>query len=130
MPRRTLMNGSIVPMEAGERDRAVKIEQMDDATSTSKIPIERWTVLASIVWMRKVDLSAEERVKNAQVAASFDTQWEMGYWPEMDPERVDVAKTRRLVYQDRVHLIVGATLIGRREGIELMTIAASKVGTA
>jgi hypothetical protein len=129
MPRRTLVNGSIVPMEPGERDRAVKIEYMSEERSATKQPIERWYPLASVVWMRKMDVTAEERVKAAQVAAVFDTQWEMGYWSEMDPETVDIQKTRRLVYQDRVYLIVGAALIGRRDGIELLTIAASKVGT-
>lgn len=127
MAKRNLMNGTAIPMEAGERDRAVTIQQADDAASTSKIPIERWTTLASVVWMRKMDANAWEKVKADQVAAAFDTQWEMGYWREMDPELVDVQKTRRLVYQERVYLIVGASLIGRREGIELLTIGSSKV---
>lgn len=127
MARRHLVNGTAVPMEPGERDRAVTIEQADDAVSTSKIPIERWTTLASIVWMRKLDANMSERVKAEQVAAAFDTQWEMGYWKEMDPELVDVSKSRRLLYQGRLHLIVGASLIGRREGIELLTISSTKV---
>lgn len=126
MAKRNLMNGQAIPMESGERDRVVTIEQMDDAQSTSKIPIERWTTLASTVWMRKLDAKASERVKADQVAAYYETQWEMGYWPEMDPELVDVAKTRRLVYLGRVHLIVGADLIGRREGIELRTISSTR----
>lgn len=127
MARRNTLNGTALPMDAGARDRVVTIEQADDAVSTSKIPMERWTTLASTVWMHKRDANLWERVKSEQIAAAFDTQWEMGYWKEMDPELIDVAKKRRLVYQGRVHLIVGASQIGRREGIELLTISSTKV---
>ena len=52
----------------------------------------------------------------------------MSYIASMDPELVDVPKLRRLVYQGRTYEIVHAAMIGRREGIEFLTIASSKAG--
>lgn len=129
MAKRNLMNGSAVPMEPGERDRAVTIQHLTETVTPGLKPKEVWESLASLVWMRKLEAKASERLKSETVAANFDTQWEMGYWPDMDPELVDVAKTRRLLYLGRVHLVVSASLIGRREGIELLTIASTKIGS-
>jgi len=113
-------------MEVGERDRAVTIQQLVETTPESRFPTERWTTLTATVWMRKMDVSASERVTAEQIAAAFDTQWEMGYAANMDPELVDVPKKRRLLYLGRVHEIVSASQIGRREGIELLTIASTR----
>jgi hypothetical protein len=128
MAKRNLPNGSAVPMESGERDRAVLVEKLVESVSDSRVPIESWETLISVVWMRKMDAKAGEQVKGDQVAAAFDTQWEMGYRRDMDPELLDVPKSRRLRYQGRTYLIVGASLIGRREGIELLTIGGTRVG--
>lgn len=114
-------------MEPGARDRAVLIQQAEPTSGTSGFPRDAWSTLATVVWMEKGDTRAEERWKTAQVAAKFDSIWEMGYREDMDPELVDVPKLRRLVYQGRAYQIVGAILIGRREGIELATIASTKV---
>lgn len=113
-------------MEPGERDRAVTIQQMAPSSGTSRFPVETWTTLVTTVWMRKLETKIDERFKAAQLSAAADTQWEMGYRADMDPELVDVPKTRRLVYGGRVFDITSASMIGRREGIELLTIA--KVG--
>lgn len=125
MANRNLMNGAAIPMEPGERDRAVKIQQLTESLATSNFPTEGWTTLAPVVWMRKLDARGSERTRVDLTAASYETQWEMGYRDDMDPEMVDVAKKRRIVYQSRVHEIVMASVIGRREGIELLTIAGS-----
>lgn len=130
MAKRNLMNGAAVPMEPGERDKAVTIQRSVDATPASHVPKETWATLATMVWMRKMDAKSSERFLAGQVAAGFDTQWEMPYRTDMDPELVDVPKTRRLVYQGRVYLIVGADIIGRREGIEILTRASSKAVSA
>lgn len=126
MARRNLASGDAVPMESGERNRRVLIQQLTETTGDSQYPIETWSTLAT-VWMRKMDASMDERFKASQLAASFETQWEMGYRGDMDPERLDIAKVRRLVYQDRIYDISGASVIGRREGIELLTLAGSGV---
>ena len=109
-------------MEVGERDRLVTIQQIADSTSASGFPIETATTLTT-AWMRLLDISGMERYSANQLSGESVTQWEMGYRGDMDPELVDVAKTRRLSYQGRVYDITSASLIGRREGIELITLA-------
>ena len=127
MAQRTLPNGAVIPMESGERDRRVLIQQLADAVPDSRFPTEEWTTLLPSVYMRKMDVRQNERFASAQISAPIDTQWEMGYVRSMDPELHDIVKTRRLVYQGRVYDIVSASLIGRREGVELMTLATGKV---
>jgi ribosomal protein S5 len=45
----------------------------------------------------------------------------------MDPDLVDVQKERRLVVSGRIFDIRAATTIGRRRGIELVTLAGSRL---
>lgn len=116
-----------MPLEPGNRDRAVTLQQGTEGGGTSGFPRESWTLLATPVWMSKRDVRGDERWKTAQIAAKFDSVWQMGYRADMDPELVDVPKLRRLVYQGRAYQIVSATMIGVREGVELTTIASSKV---
>lgn len=124
MAKRNLMNGAAIPMEPGERDRAVTIQQMTE-TVVKGVPKEIWSTLAGTVWMRRMGMKASERFTAQQTKGAADTQWEMGYRADMDPELVDVVKYRRLLYQGRVYDITGADLIGRREGIELVTLSGS-----
>jgi hypothetical protein len=128
MAKRNLMNGAAVPMEPGERDRAVTIQQLEETIAPGRLPKETWILLATPVWFRKLDAKSSEKVKSDQVAANFDTQWEMGYRGDMDPDLIDVPKKRRLLYQGRIYPIVGASQIGRREGIEVLTLSSTKVG--
>lgn len=115
-------------MEPGERDRRVTIQQLTAGTATSGYPKETWTTLTT-AYMRVLDLRATERFKASQNAASSETQWEMGYREDMDPERVNVPTTRRLLYQGRIYDITAASLIGRRDGVELLTIAQTRVAS-
>lgn len=126
MAQRDLTLGGAIPMDSGERDRLVTIQQLTDSIGGSKYPVEAWSTLTT-AWMRKRDLKGWERFKAAQVSAPAETLWEMGYRSDMDPELVDVPKKRRLVYQGRTYDITSASQIGRREGIELMTLANTKV---
>lgn len=123
MAKRNLPLGGAIPMEPGERDRAVTIQHLTESAGSSGFPVETWTTLKTPVWMRRLDASPRERFQAGQLSAPLDTQWEMGYRADMDPELVDVQKKRRLIYQGRVHDITGASQIGRREGIELLTLA-------
>jgi SPP1 family predicted phage head-tail adaptor len=113
------------PMEPGERDRFVMLQQKAEASGTSGFPVETWSNLGG-VWMSKADIRGMERLQAMQMSAKYDTRWEMAYLASMDPELVDVPNLRRLVYQGRTYDIVSASQIGRREGVEVMTIA--KVG--
>lgn len=113
---------------AGERDRLVQIEQRPttDAVDASYTPVDGpWTELGKL-WARKVELGGNERFTAMQLSAKYDTRWQIGYRADMDPELIDVAKVRRLVYKSRTYDIVSATMLGRRDGIELQTL--SKAG--
>jgi head-tail adaptor len=117
MPRST-------PMDAGERDRYITLQQLTESTGTSGFPVESWTTLIG-VFAKKIDVGGRERFTMAagQMSAPFDARWEIPFVTSMDPDAIDVPKKRRLVYQGRVHDIVAAAEIGRRQGIELVTTA-------
>jgi head-tail adaptor len=114
--------------EPGLRDRVVTIESRsatDAVDTTSGEPTETWTTLVANMPAAKTDVSGWERFRMDQQSARADQRWEMNYRADMDPELVDVPKLRRLVVSGRTLEIVAASEIGRREGIELLTLAAS-----
>jgi len=113
---------------AGNRDKFVTIQQAPttQATGSSGFPIEAWTTLRR-VWMSRADTQANERFSANQPTAASEASWHMPYTADMDPEVVDVPKLRRLLYRGRTYEIISGTLIGREEGIELLTMASSKV---
>lgn len=109
---------------SGKRDKWVTIQQMpaEDAAEGSGVPSEVWTDLVSL-WMSKHDQRADERFVAHQESAYYETQWGMPYRPDMDPDLLNVPKLRRLLCEGRVHNIRAASQIGRRDGIELITLA-------
>jgi hypothetical protein len=120
-------------LDAGQRDRIVTIQQRsntDTPDEDSGEPIETWTTLVESMPAHKVDIAAWERFKSDQTASRYDTKWEMNYRLDMDPELVDVPKTRRLVVNGRYHDIVACFEIGRRAGIEVLTMASTKTEDA
>jgi head-tail adaptor len=129
MARRVRTNGSAIPMEAGERNCKVEIQQLADGDPTggSGAPVERWTTLAT-VWMKRMAIDPiradyGEKYLHNQVVAQPQQFWEMGYRADMDPLDINVPKKRRLVYRSREYNIVAADVIGSREGLELITIS-------
>lgn len=118
MARRTF------PMEPGERDKQVTIQQLTESAGSSSFPVESWTSLCTM-FMSKEDIGGRERFTASQLSTPYETRWEGNYRADMDPDLLDVPKLRRVVYKDRVHDIVSASIIGRNEGIELLTLAAS-----
>lgn len=110
----------------GQRDKRVLIQQTPAVTPGGGFPRDVWTSLIT-EWMSKKDMLADERFATGQEAAFAYTQWQMAYRADMDPELIDVPKTRRLNYQGRTYNIRAATLIGRKDGIELVTLVSSKV---
>lgn len=113
-------------LEPGERDWIVEIQQVTDDVDDSGAPLETWTTLVAHMPAAKYDVRGMERFAAQQLSASYDTRWHINYRLDMDPELLDVAKVRRLVHQGRVYDIVAASMIGRREAVELLTLA--KVG--
>lgn len=110
------------PVDAGERDRQVTLQQLTESLDASRFPVETWTTLAA-VFARKVDLTGRERFVADQLSAPYDTTWNITYRTDMDPEVIDVSKQRRLVYQGRSYDIVNAQMVGRYESIDLLTLA-------
>lgn len=117
-------------LSAGKRDRLVTIQQRsatDSADSTSGEPVETWTTLVSHLPAGRLDLSGDERFRADQMSAKFDTVWEINWRADMDPDLIDVPKTRRLLVGTRAYDIVSCLEIGRRAGLRLEVIASSKV---
>lgn len=115
-------------MAAGKRDRLVTIQELaqPDDVGESGFPVEEWSDLTT-VWTQKSDDTMRERFTGEQVSASFDSEWLLPYLQDMDPELLDVPKTRRIVYLSRVYDIVGAEQVGRKAGIRVLTLAGARV---
>lgn len=113
---------------SGKRDKKVRIEQLTapDAAGTAGEPVEAWTRLTD-VFMEKVDTTGEEAFRADQLSARYDTRWVMPYLMSMDPDTVDVPKTRRLLFKGRYYDITNAALIGSNAGIEIMTLTGTRV---
>src|SRR5688572_26854894 len=111
MAKRNLPNGAAIPMEPGERDRAVKIEKLTTSKGPSGAPVETWTTLVDPYWVRKMQVRQSERFQALQTTAPPDTQWEGGYRSDMDPDLLNVVKLRRIVYQGWIYEIVAADQI-------------------
>lgn len=111
---------------AGDRQARVEIQQLTTPASDTGYPVETWVTLRSTVYMYRATVRADERHWAAQDSASEETQWQMPYSADMDPEIVDVPKRRRLVYRGRVYDVRAATIVGPNVAIDLTTLA--KVG--
>lgn len=109
---------------SGQRVLPVKIEQKVDSKDDSHFPIETWSTLSRVTFMARIDLSANERFQAEQVGSQYDTRWMMPYRTDMDPDLLDVANFRRLVYGGRAHNITSARVVGNKTQIELQTATA------
>jgi head-tail adaptor len=108
-------------VESGRRRWYVAIEQWTELESPDGAVIEDWVPLAS-EWMLKETLNASERFMSDQLMARLSTRFVMPFRSTMDPDRIDVPKTRRLNYAGRQYDIKSAATIGLRERqIELVT---------
>ncbi len=107
---------------SGARDKSVTIQQLVESSGAAHFPVENWTTL--MVLFASMDVTGgRERFSSDQLSAPFDTVWQVPYHADIDPDLVDVAKTRRLVYLGRVHDIVHAAQVGRQVTIALSTLA-------
>lgn len=111
----------------GERFYPVKIEKRPstDVADSSGAPTEegQWTTLSRVEYMQRMDLNGQERFAAAQESAPYDTAWQMVYRSDMDPDRLDVAKLRRIVWQGRTYDITFASVIGNKRAILIQTLA-------
>lgn len=117
------------PLDPGELNRRVTVEQLTQSTGPTGAPIEEWSDLADVM-MNKLDLRGSERLEAAQLSSPFDTVWQTWYRADLDPDTIDVPKVRRLNYQGRIYDITRVMPIeisGIRHGLEFETIAAARV---
>ena len=116
--------------DRGKADRWITIQQRStaDQADSSGTPNEvgEWTTLTGS-YAEKIVIGGRERFTAEQRSAPYDTRWRIGYRSDMDPELHDIAKIRRLTYQSRIYDIVDAQLIGRREGVDVMTLAGGTI---
>lgn len=108
-------------------DRLVTIQQATETRdSTTKAPKTTWSTLGT-AFMSSRPVRGRERFAAEQLSSYGDTVWRTHYREDMDPEIVDVPKTRRLQRSGRTYDIVSAVHIGMRHEIELVTIASTRV---
>jgi hypothetical protein len=100
---------------AGARAALVTVEAR--GTSSPGFPVETWVPLVT-TWMQKVDVIGTEALRADQVSARYEVRFIAPYAPALDPERVDVPATHRLVHRGRQYDIVGAAIVGTFEGID------------
>lgn len=116
-------------LSSGRMDRIVKVEQLTESIDPdSGEPVEIWTTLHRCMPAERIDVSGSERFVANQMAAKYDVVWKVHYCCDLDPERIDVPKTRRLIVNRRVHDIVTAVLL-ERKAIRLETLAGSAVSS-
>lgn len=109
-------------LNSGDMDREVTIQRRTESTGASGFPVETWGALASAIWMQRLDVRGQERFDANQITAPQVTTWRMFFREDMDPETVDVAKDRRLLFQGRFYDITAGVRIDDRTGIELTTV--------
>lgn len=106
-------------MEGGKLDRWVTLERFTATTDTgSGEEIRTWSTLAT-VRASKRDVSDSERVASAEVSAEVGTRFQIRWstaWSGLNPKD-------RLQCEGRAYSIVAVKELGRREGLEISTIA-------
>lgn len=113
-------------INVGELVHAVTVQEGTDGVDGGGAPAQTWADLDTVMMARQAGVGGEA-FRGEQLSAAVQTVWTLRYWSEVDPDLVDVPKTRRLVYQGRIYDIVSADVMDRRVGIVLRTLAQSRV---
>lgn len=104
-------------MKAGALDRRVTIERYSVTQNAYGEEVESWspltTVSAQVIQQSGREFLAADALQ-ASVRVLFRLRWIEG-----------VKGTDRVIYGDRQHNIQEVKELGRREGLELMTVAAA-----
>ena len=108
---------------SGRRDRLVQLVPIVDGEDTSGFPTESDGTPEIEVWASKEDMGGRERIAMAQESAPFDSRFILPFSDAYNPNRIDVPKVFALDCEGRRYDIVAAAEIGRREGVELITLA-------
>jgi head-tail adaptor len=108
---------------AGKRDRRIALVPLVDTTDTSGFPLAEDGTPTITLWVSKEDISGRERLLMDQESAPYDSRFVLPFADAYNPNTVDVAKVFALEYAGRRYDIVNASEIGRRDGVEMLTLA-------
>jgi SPP1 family predicted phage head-tail adaptor len=111
-----------MPLDARKLDRRITIQRATTVKDGLGTAIPTWTDLAT-VWAQRVPQRAIETWKAGGTAATREVMWRIR-WSE---KVADVGPADRLVYKGTVMQISGTQEIGRREGIEIITVDSGEV---
>src|SRR5690606_13780010 len=98
---------------SGQRDKRVLIEQATEGADASGFPVSEWTPLR-YAQMGRIDVRADEHHTASQESAFVETHWYTVYAADMDPDVIDVTKTRRLNYSGRIYDIRAGVVVGHK----------------
>ena len=111
----------------GQMDRLVTIQQATETRDpVTRAPKTAWATLGT-AFMAVRPARGNERFTANQLSAAIENVWSTHHRADMDPYAIDVPKMRRLSYQGRTHEIVRAESDSLNDGLNLYTIASSRV---
>lgn len=113
--------------DTGRRTHFLKIEQLVEGQAESNFPTENWITLQN-AWAAREYITLDEEFKVDQHSATSVTAWDIPYSTFMDPDRIDVAKKRRIVYLGRTFDILRARLSDDTAGRSIILETLAKVG--
>lgn len=106
-------------MQAGQLDRRVQFLRaalVDDGYQTAPGP---YTAHGAPVWAAKVEVSDAERFRAGTVEPVITTRFQVR-WSAFT---AGIERSDRLTCEGREYAIVGIKELGRREGLEISTVA-------
>lgn len=111
---------------AGDREFKITIEKLSESTAGSGFPTEAFGQPMQ-VWASREYVSLQEGVRADQLSASAVMRWTIPYHFELDPDRYNIPKTRRIVYHGRTYDIQTAEMQSRQEGRAIVLTTLAKV---
>lgn len=107
-----------MPLQAGQLDRQITIQSATEAQATDGFPAKTWANIATdpTVWAQVVPLRGRERFDAQQINAEVDTLFRTRW-------RSDLTEQMRIVYDSTPYDITALTEMGRRDGLEILTVA-------
>jgi hypothetical protein len=107
----------------------VTIQALTEGVDDSGAPLSVAATLTHAWMSRRQSRTGRvaERFTADQLSSGTVIEWTMRYIASMDPDLVDVPKSRRLLYQGRAYDILEAENLDRQVGIVIRTLSHSKV---
>ena len=103
-------------MQIGTLDRRLAIQQATETQNGLGEPVASWATIA-LVWGAKINQRAAERFTARQTLAENMVIWRIRW-------RDDVTEKMRVLTMDgKLYRIEGIVELGRREGLDLSTVA-------